>query len=462
MKVRSTVNFQKAKEMILMILKTNSTPFLKGKPGVGKSALVKEICEQLNIQFLDIRLSQHESSDIGGIPVPDLNENISRWLTPEFLPFKHIKKFQGTKGILFLDELNRARPDVLQAVFQLVYDRKVREHELLDTWHIVCAGNLGSEDGTDVIEFDSALNDRFVFIELEENYKDWLTWAKRSSINDLVMGFIEKHPDKLYHKYGDDEEMRYITPRTWERFSRILEKSEMDEIEFTKFMGYQLIDGLVTPFIDYCEKMFTVTAKDILNKFKKIEPKLKQYTRDRINDLNKQLQTLTNGMYVENMSVDDKVTKQFENLALYFNSEYITEDFQYSFCMEACDNECPNFYFDLFLDNYPEIAKRLKLNCPDLNEKFEKIFELNTARRGFEMFNEPRTNLEKRLIENNLECPNGDEAKTRDSYEKYYLEFVKRINMVAEQYGFNRISVNEKCLTIDQYKELAKNPDYNK
>src|SRR5262249_58690591 len=46
------------------------------------------------------------------------------------------------RGVLFLDELNRAPDDVLQAAFQLVLDGAVGEYMLPDGWSVVAAGGF--------------------------------------------------------------------------------------------------------------------------------------------------------------------------------------------------------------------------------------------------------------------------------------------------------------------------------
>ena len=41
-----------------------------GAPGVGKSTVIRELCAELGIGFIDVRLAQREPVDIRGLPVP--------------------------------------------------------------------------------------------------------------------------------------------------------------------------------------------------------------------------------------------------------------------------------------------------------------------------------------------------------------------------------------------------------
>lgn len=289
-----TIKDLKAKLRMTLKPGVETTPFIWGKPGIGKSQSVKQIADELGIDFIDLRLSQLESSDLRGIPVPDVDKGIARWLPPEFLPFKGIKKFEGTAGILLLDEMNRARTDVLQAAFQLVLDRSVGMHELLDSWYVVAAGNLGMEDHTDVNEMDAALKNRFIHFNVDINLDVWVEWAEKSGIHHDIINFIKGKATYLYQAAGNEEENVFITPRSWEKFSHILNaNSDMDPMQVTEFLGPNIINGAAGHFMKYLESKEIVQAKDILNKFgdekSGIKGKLKVMQREQIYALNNEI-----------------------------------------------------------------------------------------------------------------------------------------------------------------------------
>ena len=299
------------------------TPFVKGVPGIGKSAAFFQLSGELDMMFIDLRLSQLESADLRGIPVPDNAEGICRWLPPEFLPFKGIKRFEGTKGILLLDEFNRARPDVLQAAFQLVLDRKVGLLEIMDTWYIAAAGNLGAEDGCDVVELDSALMNRFIHFNVKADLDTWIKWAEKSDIHPDVLNFIKGKPGALYYEPEDKSNNVFVTPRSWEKFSKILNaNSDMDPIEIATSLGAAIVDGQAGAFIKYLQSKEIVSPKEIVDKYlkdPKIKQKLSNMSRDQIYSLNNDL--------VDYLS--EKMTKasdaQLENI--------------YKYCKENCNQD---------------------------------------------------------------------------------------------------------------------------
>lgn len=116
---------------------------LWGPTGIGKSSIVKQLAKDLNYKLIDIRLSQREAVDILGMPYTakaQINGKEMDALShhpPEWF----LRALLEGRTILFLDELNRARPEVLQAVFELALDRRLNGEKLPDDVLIVSACN---------------------------------------------------------------------------------------------------------------------------------------------------------------------------------------------------------------------------------------------------------------------------------------------------------------------------------
>lgn len=278
------------------------TPFIHGAPGVGKSEAALQLAEELGIGFIDLRLSQLESADLRGIPVPDMEMGSSKWMPPETIPFKAFadlplpdtydinkgKKFKDG-GILFLDEFNRARFDVQQAAFQLVLDRAVGLHKMLDNWFIVAAGNLGEDDGTDVNEMDSALNNRFAHFTATVNDKVWLEWAEEAGVHPDVIGFITNKPGYLQKKMKEDDEI-ILTPRSWKKFSDLLNQNEdVDPKDVAQLVGPSIINGAAAQFVTWLDQKNIVSPLDVLKKYKHMKKRIKAMQRDQVYGLNAEL-----------------------------------------------------------------------------------------------------------------------------------------------------------------------------
>ena len=278
------------------------TPFIHGGPGVGKSEAALQIAEELGIGFIDLRLSQLESADLRGIPVPNMEMGSSQWMPPETIPFQKFadlplpatykcnegKTFKDG-GILFLDEFNRARFDVQQAAFQLVLDRAVGLHKMLDNWFIVAAGNLGEEDGTDVNEMDSALNNRFAHFTATVNDKVWLEWAEKSGVHSDVIGFITNKPGYLNKKIKEDDDI-ILTPRSWKKFSDLLNQNiNVDPKDVAQMVGPSIINGAAAQFVTWLDQKNIVSPTDVLRKYKQVKKRIKSMQRDQVYGLNAEL-----------------------------------------------------------------------------------------------------------------------------------------------------------------------------
>ena len=169
---------------------------LWGKPGIGKSEIVKKVAKDNNYKLIDIRLSQKENVDIAGMPVTNTIEiNGEKHNVLDFHPPRWFVEalFEGN-CILFFDELNRGRPETLQAIFQIIYDRTLNGKKLPETVLQCAAGNPPEED-EDVVELGKALKDRFVHVLAEPCVKEWMAWAEGQDFLPAVIEFAGETED---------------------------------------------------------------------------------------------------------------------------------------------------------------------------------------------------------------------------------------------------------------------------
>lgn len=162
---------------------------LVGTMGVGKSQIMKQIADELKINLIDLRLAQQESGDLIGLPYKN-GDGGTHWAAPEWWPK------EGTRGILFLDEINRAPNDVRQAVFQLVLDRKLHTHVLPKGWYVASAMN--PDNGNYQVEsLDPAMLRRFCTIEVTPDVDVWLSWAK-ANVDSTISEFVNTNRGLLF------------------------------------------------------------------------------------------------------------------------------------------------------------------------------------------------------------------------------------------------------------------------
>lgn len=370
------MNIQEIKEDIELLLKVPQviTPYIHGRPGVGKSAIIKQIAEHRNIAHIDLRLSQLESADIRGIPTPHHQSGSSRWLPPETIPFKAFadltvpgdpkgRKFKDG-GILSLDEFNRARFDVLQASFQLVLDRRVGLHDILENWFIVCLGNLGEEDKTEVTEItDTALNNRFIHFYVSDHglFDCWVRWAENEGgIHDDIVGYIKTNPAKLYVEPKENEVV-FATPRSWEKFSLILQQNaDVDPFKIADRIGSNLIGPPIATFLDYLKEKKKIKPEDVINDYAKVKKTISSMNRNKKYQLSEQILAFLKN----NKKMDTQAVKNIHE----FVTEELHPDHMISMFKALVDMEIiykgkkvefMDIYLDTFTDMHDKISEIL-------------------------------------------------------------------------------------------------------
>ncbi len=190
-----------------------------GPMGVGKSEGVRQCAQENGAVLVDVRLSQYDSVDLRGIPVPVEESRETVWHAPSTLPFKGNARFDPDNGLifLFLDEVNAASPAVSAVAYQLINDRRVGEHALMDNVVIIAAGNREKDRGV-TNKQPAPLSNRFVHAELVADVKAWSFWAQQSGkIPPVMIALLNFQPD-LLHTFDPDRptEKAFGTPRTWE------------------------------------------------------------------------------------------------------------------------------------------------------------------------------------------------------------------------------------------------------
>ena len=242
-----TVSPNKAKNSIRHAMRKKRPIFLWGPPGIGKSDIVKQICDNFsNSHLIDIRLSLWEPTDIKGIPYFDSNSGTMVWGAPSELPSAELaKKYDHI--VLFLDEMNSAAPSVQAAAYQLILNRRVGQYRLPDNVMIVAAGNREADKGV-TYRMPAPLANRFVHLELQVNFDDWFQWAVDNRIHKDVVGFLNFSKKDLYDFDPKSPSRSFATPRSWSFVSELLE-DDIDEGTTTDLVAGAVGEGLAVKFM---------------------------------------------------------------------------------------------------------------------------------------------------------------------------------------------------------------------
>jgi MoxR-like ATPase len=209
------LTFKTLNSVLPFILDAKFPVLIRGRHGIGKSAIVYQIAEQRGLPVIERRASQMTEGDLLGLP--KVEGNVTKWLAPQWLHDACEKP-----AILFLDEVDRATMEVRQGIFELCDSRKIAGYTLHpDTLIFACVN--GGEHGAQyqVGEFDPAELDRYTCFDVQPTVEDWLEWAD-GNVVDQVWDFINQNHQHLEHTDEYEPNKVYPSRRSWVRLSDAL------------------------------------------------------------------------------------------------------------------------------------------------------------------------------------------------------------------------------------------------
>ena len=174
--------------VILAALATELPMLLVGKHGSAKSFLLERLAESLNLNFRSYNASLINYDDLVGIPIPANNNTTLEYISnPNSI---------WDAEVVFIDEINRTKPELQNKLFPIIYDKRVQGQKLEKLKYRWAAMNPSFSDEDDDIAYfgamplDPALADRFPFIiEVPE----WDDLSKKDKKNILFDADKGKH-----------------------------------------------------------------------------------------------------------------------------------------------------------------------------------------------------------------------------------------------------------------------------
>ena len=158
-------------ELLYILDNTPATQniMLVGKHGIGKSQILENYFQGKGAKVVTLFLGQmSDPGDLIGLPEKNEATGKTDFMLPYWFPT------DSTPIVLFLDELNRARPEVLQTIMDLTLNRKLAGKALPEGSRIISAVNNGNE--YQLTDLDPALVSRFNIYEFEPSVQEWLSW----------------------------------------------------------------------------------------------------------------------------------------------------------------------------------------------------------------------------------------------------------------------------------------------
>ena len=256
------------------------TPLVSGKHGIGKSAMIKSIAQDLGGVCITVEGGTLKEGEITGLPYQYKDEDGK--IKFRFLPYYAVERIQNEEKrlfelsggsvdessaligdenryamnelspaerveavksgrvhpvIIFIDEINRTENTVYKELMNILLTRSVNGYQF--PWWVLFVGAMNPSTQNSVYatnEMDPAQLDRFIKIKVGDSTPEWLKFGKSMGISPGILSFIKDNPKCLSSssKELDDEEKPTPSPRGWDMVDTLLKSEPMLRDFFTE------------------------------------------------------------------------------------------------------------------------------------------------------------------------------------------------------------------------------------
>lgn len=243
--------------------------FLLGAPGIGKTAVMEQIAQEMGIALVSYSMTHHTRQSALGLPFIRHKEygeeefDVSEYTMSEIISsvYETMEESGVKEGILFLDEINCVSETLSPSMLQFLQYKVFGRHSVPEGWVIVTAGNP-PEYNKSVREFDVATLDRLRVMEVEPDFAVWKEYAQEKGVHPAVINFLELKKEYFYAVETTVKGRSYVTARGWEDLSEILllyeeEKKKADETLVGQYIRNERIVKEFTAYYDLYNKYKT-------------------------------------------------------------------------------------------------------------------------------------------------------------------------------------------------------------
>jgi hypothetical protein len=230
------------KETLKSLFPIQRTVCIEGSPGGGKTTIVHQVANELEVPIIEKHLPTMLVEDFGILFKNDAGG--LHYELPDWFP---VKGKAPERGILLFDDRNQAGNDLQKVLANICQARTLHGVPMPDGWQVISTGNRQA-DRAGANRVLGHLRNRETVYELETHLDDSTQWMIDNNVKGEVVSFL-RFRTGLLHDY-DPQRDQNPTPRSWvEGVSDVLGTVPADA-EFESFKG-AVGEGAAAEFVGF-------------------------------------------------------------------------------------------------------------------------------------------------------------------------------------------------------------------
>ena len=211
--------------------------FLMGAPGIGKTAIMEQIAQEMDLPLVSYSMTHHTRQSALGLPFIShkvyggKEYDVSEYTMSEIIAtiYEMMEQTGKKEGILFLDEINCVSETLSPVMLQFLQYKVFGKHHVPEGWIVVTAGNP-PEYNNSVREFDIVTWDRLKRIDVEPDYNCWKEYAFNAGVHPAITTYLDIKTDHFYKVESTVGGKTFVTARGWEDLSKMIRLYEQNGI----------------------------------------------------------------------------------------------------------------------------------------------------------------------------------------------------------------------------------------